>query len=500
MRSFNLKDLKEKTIRGGFARLAAQGANFVLRVGSLMVLARLLVPADFGLVGMVTAITGVLQLFRDFGLSAAAIQRPTVTEEQISTLFWINMLVGALLGFLCVGLAPAVAAFYHEPRLVAVTSVLGAGFLFNAAGIQHGAILQRQLRFSALGVINTIAWTAAVAVGVIGAIAGFGYWALVAMTVTVPLAVTIGCWAATGWVPRLPHKRVGIRSMMRFGGALTLNGVVGYVASNFDKILIGRFWGAEAIGIYGRAYQLSNIPTSNLNSAAGDVAFSVLSRLQDNPTRFRSYFLKGYSLVLALTIPATVGCALFADDLISVVLGRKWTAVVPILRLLAPTILVSATVGPMWWLLMSLGMIRRIVKLGLLYAPVMIMGYVIGLPYGPKGVAFAYSCVLMLLAIPLIAWAVHGTAVSFGDILLAASKFLVSGAVAGGLAFGARLAYGQLLPPFPRLVLEMAVLLATFIPMLLFAAGQKQLYFDLFRSLKASFSGKEKTLVSAEVQ
>src|SRR6202008_426423 len=129
-------DLKAKTIRGGLARLCAQVANFVLRLGSLMVLARLLGPRDFGLVGMVTAFTGVLTLFRDFGLSAAAIQRANVTEEQLSTLFWINVFVGALLGLLAIAGAPAIAAFYHEPRLLMVTVVLAAGFLFNATGVQ----------------------------------------------------------------------------------------------------------------------------------------------------------------------------------------------------------------------------------------------------------------------------------------------------------------------------------------------------------------------------
>ena len=152
-----MKDLKEKTIRGGLARLCAQAANFFLRLGSLIVLARLLGPKDFGLVGMVTAFTGVLMLFRDFGLSAAAIQRTTVTEEQISTLFWINIFVGTLLGLLALAMAPAIAAFYHERRLLGVTAVLAVGFLFNAAGIQHSVLLQRQMRFTALAVINTVA-------------------------------------------------------------------------------------------------------------------------------------------------------------------------------------------------------------------------------------------------------------------------------------------------------------------------------------------------------
>src|SRR5438094_838343 len=261
-----MKDLKEKTIRGGLARLCAQGANFFLRLGSLMILARLLGPKDFGLVGMVTAFTGVLTLFRDFGLSSAAIQRTNVTDEQISTLFWINIVFGALLGLLSVAVAPAIAAFYHEPRLFGVTSVLAIGFLFNAAGVQHGALLQRQMRFTSLAVINTVSLILGTGIAIGGAKAGYGYWALVALKLSLLLTVTIGFWLTTAWVPGMPHRRAGIRSMVRFGGSLTLIGLVVYVASNFEKVLLGRFWGVDALGIYGRAYQLSNIPTDNLNS------------------------------------------------------------------------------------------------------------------------------------------------------------------------------------------------------------------------------------------
>lgn len=494
-----MKDLKEKTIRGGLARLCAQGANFSLRLGSLMVLARLLGPKEFGLVGMVTAFTGVLTLFRDFGLSAAAVQRATVTEEQVSTLFWINMLVGALLGLLSVAMAPVIAAFYHEPRLLGVTAVLALGFVFNAAGVQHSVLLQRQMRFTALAIINTVGLIVGTAIAIGGAKAGYGYWALVAMTITVPLITTIGFWLTTTWVPGMPHRRVGIRSMMRFGGTLTFNGLVVYVASNFEKVLLGRFWGADALGIYGRAYQLINIPTDNLNSAAGEVAFSALSRLQDDPGRLKSYFLKGYSVVLALTLPITIACALFADDMILVFLGPKWTAAAALFRLLAPTILVFAIANPLSWLVLSLGLVKRSLKMSLVIAPLMIAAYGIGLPYGPKGVAFAYSAVMLLWVIPVIAWSIHGTVISFRDILLAVSWPLTSSIVAAGLAFGVRSVYGQSLSPSLRLVLETTALLATFLGMLLFSTGQKSLYLDLLRGLKgaSSTTKEEKSLVSA---
>src|SRR4029077_19142761 len=161
-----MKDLKARAIRGGLAQVCSQGANFGLRIGSLMVLARLLGPKDFGLVSMVTAFTGVLGLFRDFGLSSAAVQRATVTEEQISTLFWINILLGAVLGLVALAMAPTIAAFYHEPQLFGMTAVLAAGFLFNAAGTQHSVLLQRQMRFTALAVISVVSTTVGTAIAI----------------------------------------------------------------------------------------------------------------------------------------------------------------------------------------------------------------------------------------------------------------------------------------------------------------------------------------------
>jgi O-antigen/teichoic acid export membrane protein len=483
-----MQDLKGKTIRGSLARLCTHGASLLLQTGSLMVLARLLSPKDFGLVGMVTAFTGALLWFRDFGLSAAAVQRATVTEDQTSTLFWINLTFGVLLGLVAVAMAPAIAAFYHEPQLFWVTTVLAAGFLFNSAGVQHSALLQRQMRFTVLAVISIVSLIVATAVGIGGAGAGYGYWALVAMTITQPLISSIGFWIATGWVPGLPHRRAGIRSMLHFGGTLTLNGLVAYVGFNADKVLIGRFWGVDAIGIYGRAYSLVNVPTDGLNSAVGEVAFSALSRLQNDPIRLKSYFLKGFSLILGLGLPIAIACALFADDVVFVLLGPKWTGAAAIVRLLAPAIVVFAIINPLGWLIYSIGLVARALKIALVFAPLMITGCVIGLPYGPKGVAFAYSAVMTLWVIPHILWCVHRTPISLQDILIAVSRPLASGVIAGGLAVVARLMCAQSVSPVARLVLESGVLLVTFFGVLLFVTGQKSLYLDLMRELKGPSS------------
>ena len=492
-----MKDLKARTIRGGIARGSAQAANFLIRLISLMILSRLLGPKDFGLVGMVTAFTGVLDLFRDFGLSAATVQSTTVTEDQISTLFWINVLFGTVLGLITLALAPIIASFYHEPRLVGVTVVVAAGFLFNAVGVQHSALLQREMRFTALATIGVVSSMLGTLVAIVGARAGYGYWALVAMTVCLPLTGSIGFWVTTGWIPGLPRWRSGIRSLMRFGGTITFTNLIVYAASNIEKVLVGRFWGLDAIGLYGRVYQLINIPTSNLNAAGGEVAFSALSRLQDDPERRKRCFLKGYSLILGLTLPITIACVLFANDVVLVLLGPQWKGAAPIFRLLAPTILVFATANPLSWLLMASGLIGRLTKMSLFIAPIMIVAYIFGLPYGPTGVAFAYSLVMMLWLGPLIAWAVHGTEISFWDIIRSVTPPLGSSIVAGGVALVIGLAFGRALSPLVRLTLESTSLLIAFLGMLLFVLGQKTLYVDLFRGLIGPSPAKEKALASA---
>ncbi len=283
--------------------------------------------------------------------------------------------------------------------------------------------------------------------------------------------------------------------MLRFGGAFTLINLIVYVGYNLEKVLLGRYWGAGALGLYGRAYQLINLPTENLNSAFWGVALSGLSRVRHEPERFRSYFLRGYSLVLAVTIPMTVAAALFAHDLILVLLGPKWNDVAVIFRLLAPTILIFALINPLAWLTFSLGMIGRNLKIVLVLAPLVITGYVLGLPYGPRGVAIGYSALMTIWAIPHIAWCVHGTVISLRDIFMAASKPFVSGIVAGGLTFGVQFFFTQSLTPLPRLVLGGTLLLSLYVGMLFYVMGQKAIYWDLLRGFKRRSPVEEDTLV-----
>jgi O-antigen/teichoic acid export membrane protein len=476
------RDLKRSTTRGTAVSLAGQATNFVLRTGSMMVMARLLTPADFGLVGMVAAVTGFLGLFRDLGLSMATIQRVSITDAQTSTLFWVNVAAGGLLAVLCVLLAPAMVAFYGEPRLFWVTAALGLGFLFNGAGAQHRAMLQRSMRFLALSTTDIAALVFSLAASIAAALAGAGYWALVVASVGGQVAGTLGAWLAARWIPGRPRRGAGVRSMLMYGGKLTLSNVVAYAAFNADKVLLGRFCGAEPLGIYGRAYQLINLPTDNLNSTIGQVALPALSRVQDDPVRLRDYFLKGYGFFLSLVLPVTTACALFADDIVRVFLGPKWHEAAPIFRLLAPTILAFALVNPFGWLLQATGRVGRSLRMALVVTPTLIFGYALGLGHGPRGVAAGFSASIVLLVAPLILWAKRGTLIAARDILGTVLPPAVSAAAAALTALGARELLGLAGPAFARLVLETGLLFGVYLFTLLIVMKQKAVYLDLLRT------------------
>jgi PST family polysaccharide transporter len=464
--------------------------SFVLRTGSMIVMARLLFPREFGLFGMVAAFTGFLSLFRDVGLSMASITWDAVTDDQLSNLFWVNVAVGTVLAGLCVVGAPVLAGFYHEPELRLITAALGAGFFFNGAAAQHRALLQRGMRFGVLATIDVIALIAGILAGVVLAVAGAGYWALVAMALSQPVIGAVGAWIMARWNPGWPRRRAGIRSMLWYGGRVTVNNVICYVAYNADKVLLGRFWGAEALGFYGRAYQLINIPTDNLNFTVSQVAFPALSRLQNDPDRLRRYFLEGWHLFLAVVAPVTVACGMFADDIVLVFLGAKWRDAALIFKLLTPTVLAFGLVNPFGWLLMATGHSARSLKISMMIGPTVVAGYLIGLSYGPVGVATGFSTAMVLLVPPILAWSIRGTQITARDVFKQMASPLVSVAVASAVSIAARGFAVSIESDVLRLVVQLAVFFGGYALVLLVAMREARRYRELvdvvFRTRRAA--------------
>ena len=489
-------ELARKTARGALTSIAGQGANFALRIVSMVAIARLVTPEHFGLVGMVTAFTGLLSLCRDAGLSAATVQRETISEELVSALFWINLAIGVVLALLAAVAAPLLAFFYGDARLFWITIALASGFVFNGAMAQHRALLQRRMRFGILSALDILALVVSIGLGIGMALAGLGYWALVGMAVSQPMINFIGVWMACEWKPGPPRSAFGIGSMLHYGGVITLNSLVMYVAYNADKVLLGRLFGPEVLGLYGRAYQLVSLPTENLHTTLSWVMFPALARVQNDPSRLRSFFLKGYGLFLSIVTPVTVTCGLFAEEIVRVFLGPQWGEAVPVFRLLAPTILAFSLINPMGHLMQACGHAVRSLKVAFLIAPVVVMGYVLGLSHGPEGVAFGFSASMLLLVGPVVYWARQGTLITMTDIVRAVVPPCVS-TLTGAAAAAA---VGQALPTADailRLAILPAILFLTHVLVLAFCFGQKAMYIDLWRKVfgsrpGAAFASREK--------
>jgi len=476
-------DLKKKSVRGVAATVLSQGLTFSIQTGSTIVLARLLSPEDFGLQAMVVTMSGFLYLFRDAGLSVATVQREILTHEQTSTLFWVNVAVGAVLTIVAVAVAPFLVTFYTEPRLLLMTMASAPAFFFNSLAVQHRALLNRAMRFDTLAKVDVLCLGISAGVAVSLAATGYGYWALVAMTVSNPLLMMAGVWLMMPWRPGSPRRGSGVRSMLNFGAAVTLNGVVVYLAYNTEKILLGRFWGAEALGLYGRAYQLANLPVNQLNSAIGVVAYPALARVQNEADRLRTSFLKGYSIVVSLTIPVTITCAVFAEEIVRTLLGPKWLAAVPVLRLLSPTMLAFALINPFGWFLQATGRIRRSLNMAFAIAPVVILGVALGLPHGPTGVAVGYSVAMVALVPPLIAWGMHGTTMTAGDYINSIKRPVVAGVLAGIVGWLVKVILESYMNSTLVLLVGLTLTIGFYMGVLLIVMGQKGVYIDLLNQV-----------------
>jgi O-antigen/teichoic acid export membrane protein len=271
--------------------------------------------------------------------------------------------------------------------------------------------------------------------------------------------------------------------MLHFGGVATCNTFAVYVAWNTEKLLLGRFWGASALGLYGRAYQLVTLPVQQLNDAVSTVAFPALSRIQHDTGRLVRSFLKGYSLLISLTVPITIACAIFAEEIVRVLLGPQWMAAAPIFRLLSPVALVFAVANPFSWLVLSTGRIGRALSLTVATTPLVILGIVLGLSHGPTGVAFGYSSAMTLLIFPIAAWSKAGMGITWADLWRATKPPFLSGLLAGAAGLLVKLTLGDRLAPIPCLLVGLGLVLGIYGWMLLMVMNQRHVFLDILSHL-----------------
>jgi PST family polysaccharide transporter len=389
--------------------MASQGIKFFTGMAATVVLARLLTPQDYGLIGMVAVVMGFISIFKDMGLSAATIQKQEINREQISTLFWINVAVSILLMVLTAVLARAVAWFYGDTRLALITLCLSTGFLFGGLTVQHEALLRRQMRFTALAAIEILSVMVGLVVAITLALRGAHYWALVINQLVQGLSYAIGIWLVCGWRPGRPAAYSGVRSMFVFGRNLTGFHVINYFARNLDNMLIGKFWGSWQLGLYAKAYQLLLLPIDQINSPIAAVAVPALSRLNDSPERYRRAYLRMIEKIAILTMPGMACLIMTSDWIVQLALGPQWSEAGRIFALLGIAGLVQPVANTTGWLFMSQNRAHHMFQWGLIGGTIAILSIVLGLHWGAIGVATSYSVIGVGVVTPLLFYFVGRT-------------------------------------------------------------------------------------------
>ena len=401
-----LANLKKRTISSAFITLASQGVQFALTLASTMILARLLTPRDFGLLAMVFTIMGFLRVFREAGLSTATVQREGITHAQVSNLFWINAAVSGFITLLAAAAAPLIAWFYREPRLVGITIALSFTFLLAGLAVQHMALLNRQMRFKAIALVQVGSVLAGVLVGIGMARLNYGYWSLVGLNVTTSTVALLLTWTASRWRPQFFTRGSGTGALIHFGANLTAGSFVNSLARGLDGLLIGRFYGAVSVGLYSRAASLLNRPLEQLTGPVEAVFIPALSRLQTQPDRYRRTFLQTYETIALTSVLFTGMCFPLAHPLTLVVLGRKWEGAAIIFAGFTFAALQYPLGSCASWLFTSQGRGRESFRASSIISIITAASFIGGLPFGPAGVAIAYSSSCLLIQLPIFYWLV----------------------------------------------------------------------------------------------
>lgn len=423
--------LRSLAVQGAGATVLSSGFGSVVQVVATVILARLLMPADFGLVGMVTTFSLLLVNFGANGFTEAVIQRDRIDHALVSNLFWINVGVGISLtiGFASAG--TLLAWFYRDPRVAHIAVGISATIFITSTSVLHVALLCRAMRFKLVSANNIFAVAVSVAVSIFLAWAGWGYWALVAGVVAQPLSKSIGAWFLCRWVPGLPQRAAGTAAMVRFAMKVYGRFSFNYSAQNMDNLLVGWRFNAQALGLYKKAYDLFALSGSLFVSSITTVAVSALSRFDRDSIQYRRYLLSSLAVVAFVGMGVGADLTLVGHDVIRLLLGKKWDESGRIFAFFGPGIGVMLLYGTHAWIHLSIGRPGRWLRWGLIEFAFTGLLFLLALRWGPPGIAMAWTASFWILTIPALWYAGRPIHLGVSPIIAAIWKYVVASALAG---------------------------------------------------------------------
>lgn len=389
-------------MRSGFLwKLASQGTAQASRTVMTIILAHLLAPTDFGLAGLVLVFAGLLQLLSDVGLSASIVQFETVTEEDCSTAFWTGLAAASACFAVAFVVSPYVAEFYGHPSVRWMFVALCSTMITGALCTTQASLLWRRMDFRALELREIVAASASAALGIACGFAGLGAWSLIVAAVTMSVMSTAMIWVVSPWKPSFTFSFASLRRMASFSSSVFFSRFLNLADRNADNLLVGRFLGPAALGIYAIGYSVILLPFQRLLFPIQNVMIPALASLQRDVRGMRDLWLRTLRLVAALLFPTSIGIIIVCPDFVTVVLGSKWHAATPVIQILAWVALIqalTAAAGPVFQSTGRAGLLLRVSAGAFL---IDLTAFAFGLRWGVRGVASAYALTNTVLIVPV---------------------------------------------------------------------------------------------------
>lgn len=425
------RELTRRAVKGAGVNLFSGGVGLVIQTTATVVLARLLAPHDFGLVAMVTTFSLLLVNFGVNGITEAVIQREDLDEALASNLFWVAVAGGFLLTVAFAASGSLLAWFYRSPLIQGITVWISLSIFITSTSVQHLALLMRAMRFSAVSANEIVARAISVTVSICLGLAGWGYWALVAGVVMLPLSVSVGAWLLCRWTPRLPRRHAGTALALWFAFNTYGRFAINYFARNVDNLLVGQHFGVVPLGFYKRAYDLFALPASQVSMPLTQVALSTLSRLNPRSELFRQHYVKALAILAFVGMGLSGVLTLVGEDLIRFVLGARWEPAGRIFRFFGPGIGIMLIYNSHGWIHLSIGKADRWFRWVIVEVVVTVLCFLFALPWGPSGIAVAWGLSFWILTVPGLWYAGRPIGFRVGQMLAGIWRYILAALLAG---------------------------------------------------------------------
>lgn len=408
---------KDTTVSGvKWSVIGRIGQNIIVFVIGV-VLARLLSPAEFGLLGMIGVIVGFAKIFTELGFGAALIQKKEISQEELSSVFWLNLAGGTLLTVLFIVLAPAIARFYQTPELRLITAFISFNFLISSVVIIQNTLLTKEINFKYISYIEILANLIAGSVAIYMAAVGYGVWSLVAQSLLISVTTAALMWFFSSWRPSFTFRIGAIKALLKFSLNHLGNRSMNYWARNLDNLLIGKFLGSGSLGVYSKSYAIMLLPLQNVSHVLSRVMFPALSKIQDDREKVRQVFLRITRVIALITFPMMTGLFVVVEPFVLVVFGEQWSGMIPILQVLCLVGMIQSIGTLNGNLYLSQGRADLQFRVGIVLKAVVFIGIVTGIKWGVLGVAIGYATASAINSYPSFKFAGRLVGLTYRDLL-----------------------------------------------------------------------------------